>query len=288
LCSGVQSLLALAAWAGASDQAAHASPESDVTSAVSLNFPSLQSRVSVDEWRCRVDLAAAYRLVALFKWDDLVFTHITARVPGREDEFLINPYGLMFDEITASSLIRVDASGRVLDDSVYPVNPAGFTIHSAIHAARHDCQCVLHTHTLNGVAVSAQKAGVLPLSQQSIFVLSSLGYHDYEGVALREDEKPRLVRDLGDKSFLMLRNHGLLTLGATVPDAFLNMYLFETVCTIQVRALAGGQEWQPIDGAIISGAQEQARQVTRGVGAGALAWPGLLRRLDRQSPGYDR
>ena len=175
----------------------------------------------------------------------------------------------------------------MLDDSAYPVNPAGFTIHSAIHAARHDCQCVLHTHTLNGVAVSAQRAGVLPLSQQSIFVLSSLGYHDYEGVALRDDEKPRLVRDLGNKSFLMLRNHGLLTVGTTVADAFLNMYLFETVCTIQVRALAGAGDWVPIDAAIIEGAQEQARQVTRGMGAGALTWPGLLRRLDRHSPGYD-
>ena len=155
---------------------------------------SRKGEVSDDEWQTRVDLAAAYRLVALFKWDDLVFTHISARVPGRDDEFLINPYGLMFEEITASSLVKVDLQGNKLDDSPFPVNPAGFTIHSAIHAARHDAQCVLHTHTLNGVAVSAQKGGVLPLSQQSIFVLSSLAYHDYEGVALRDDEKPRLVR----------------------------------------------------------------------------------------------
>lgn len=256
-------------------------------SAQALEIPDRRGQVSAEEWQTRVDLAAAYRLVALFKWDDLVFTHISARVPGRDNEFLINPYGLMFEEITASSLVRVDTAGNKLDDTPFPVNPAGFTIHSAVHAARHDAQCVLHTHTLNGIAVSAQKDGVLPISQQSIFVLSSLGYHDYEGVALRDDEKPRLVADLGEKSFLMLRNHGLLTVGATIADAFLNMYLFETVCTIQVRALAGRRELTEVDPRIIAGAREQARVVTRGVGGGALAWPGLLRRLERQSPGYD-
>ena len=251
-----------------------------------LNIPSLKDKVSADEWQTRVDLAAAYRLVAHFKWDDLVFTHISARVPGRHDEFLINPYGMTFEEITASSLVRIDAEGHKLDDSAFPVNPAGFTIHSAVHAARHDAQCVLHVHSVNGVAVSAQKEGVLPLSQHSIFVLSSLAYHDYEGVALNEDEKPRLVADLGDKTFLMLRNHGLLTVGATVADAFLAMYFFETTCMIQVRALAGSRELISIDPRIIAGAQAQARQVTRGVGPGALSWPGLLRRLDRIDPGY--
>ncbi|HWP18914.1 MAG TPA: class II aldolase/adducin family protein [Burkholderiaceae bacterium] len=251
-----------------------------------LEIPSRRGQVSEEEWRVRVDLAAAYRLVAAFHWDDLVFTHITARVPGTEDQFLINPYGLLFDEITASSLVKIDLRGNKLDDSPYPVNPAGFTIHSAIHSARHDAQCVLHTHTLNGVAVSAQKHGVLPLSQQSIFVLSSLAYHDYEGVALREDEKARLVSDLGNRNFLMLRNHGLLTLGPTVADAFLSMYLFETVCAIQVRALAGASELIHVDPHIIRTAQEQARQVTRGQGGGALSWPGLLRRLDRMDPGY--
>jgi ribulose-5-phosphate 4-epimerase/fuculose-1-phosphate aldolase len=253
-----------------------------------LDIPSREGRVSDAEWRVRVDLAAAYRLVALFGWDDLVFTHVTARVPGADNEFLINPYGLMFDEITASSLVKVDTAGNKLEDSPFPVNPAGFTIHSAIHGARHDAQCVLHTHTLNGVAVSAQKQGVLPLSQQSIFVLSSLAYHDYEGVALRDDEKPRLVRDLGDKSYFMLRNHGLLTLGASVADAFLNMYLFETVCAIQVRALAGGGELVQVEPGVIAGARQQAKAVTKGLGGGALNWPGLLRRLDRLDPGYAR
>ena len=251
-----------------------------------LNVPSRKDKVSGEEWRSRVDLAAAYRLVAMFGWDDLVFTHISARVPGIDGQFLINPYGLMFEEITASSLVRIDLAGNKLDDSEFPVNPAGFTIHGAIHAARHDAQCVLHVHSQNGVAVSAQKAGVLPLSQQSIFVLASLAYHDYEGVALNEDEKPRLVKDLGDASFLMLRNHGLLTLGSSIANAFLNMYLFESTCSIQVRALAGGRELTHVDPRIIAGAQAQARQVTLGVGGSALAWPALLRRLDRLDPGF--
>lgn len=251
-----------------------------------LSLPDLRERVGPAEWQARVDLAAAYRLVAMFGWDDLVFTHISARVPGQDGAFLINPYGLMFEEVTASSLVKVNAEGEKLDDSPFPVNPAGFVIHSAIHGARHDAGCVLHTHSLNGVAVSAQAQGVLPLSQQSIFVLSSLGYHDYEGVALRDDEKPRLVRDLGDRQYLMLRNHGLLTVGATVADAFLAMYVFETVCTIQVRALSGGGACVPVPEAIVATARAQSAAVTRGMGA-ALVWPGLMRRLDRRLPGYD-
>ena len=252
-----------------------------------LKIPSREREVSPEEWALRVDLAAAYRLVAAFKWDDLVFTHISARLPGSHDSFLINPYGLMFDEITASSLIKIDAQGNKLDESEFAVNPAGFTIHSAVHAARHDAQCVMHTHALNGIAVSAQKGGVLPISQQSIFVLSNLSYHGYEGVALRDDEKPRLVADLGpSNNFLMLRNHGLLTLGPSVADAFLAMYLFETTCTIQIRAMAGGTELIPVDPRIIDTAAAQAREATRGVGGGALAWPGLLRRLDGIDPSF--
>ena len=246
---------------------------------------SVRPHVDDAEWSLRVDLAACYRLVAHFRWDDLVFTHISARVPGPEHHFLINPYGMLFDEITASSLVKIDLDGRKVTDSPYDVNPAGFTIHSAIPAARADARCVLHLHSLNGIAVSAQKHGVLPVSQQSIFVLASLAYHDYEGVALRDDEKPRLVRDLGDKSFLMLRNHGLLTVADTIPDAFLLMYLFESACTIQVRAQAGGGELIPVDPRIIAGAGAAAKQVTRSAGGG-LAWPGLLRRLDRIDPSY--
>jgi ribulose-5-phosphate 4-epimerase/fuculose-1-phosphate aldolase len=254
--------------------------------APALDLHSCRHRCTDAEWRLRVDLAAAYRLVALFGWDDLVFTHISARLPDQHDQFLINPYGLMFEEITASSLVRVDSQGRKLDESPFDINPAGFVIHSAVHGARADAGCVLHVHSLNGIAVSAQQGGVLPLSQQSIFVLSSLGYHDYEGVALRDDEKPRLVADLGERNFLMLRNHGLLTVGATVADAFLSMYLFETVCTIQVRAMAGGSALVHVDPRIVAGAKAQAAAVTRGLGA-SLTWPGLLRRLDRRLPGYD-
>lgn len=242
------------------------------------------SRHSTEEWAVRVDLAAAYRLVAHFHWDDLVFTHISARVP-RTEHFLINPYGMLFDEITASSLVKVDHHGNKVEDTPWPVNPAGFTIHSAVHASRPDVQCVLHTHSIDGIAVSAQKGGVLPLSQQSIFVLSSLGYHDYEGVALVEDEKPRLVADLGQNNFLMLRNHGLLTVGGSVAEAFLAMYLFQAVCAIQVRAQAGGGELLAIDPSIIATAGEQQRAVTRGQGA-HLVWPGLLRRLDRIDDSY--
>jgi ribulose-5-phosphate 4-epimerase/fuculose-1-phosphate aldolase len=244
------------------------------------------ARYSPEEWAIRVDLAAAYRLVAYFRWDDLVFTHITARVPGPEHHFLINPYGMMFEEITASSLIKIDMQGNKVSDSPWPVNPAGFVIHSAVHAARHDVGCVLHTHALNGVAVSAQKNGVLPLSQQSIFVLGDLAYHDYEGVALRDDEKPRLVADMGKKNFLMLRNHGLLTAGRSVAEAFQRMYNFETTCAIQVRAQAGGGELVPVQQGIIDTAMDQARQVTNNLGPHLLVWPGLLRRLDRLDPSY--
>ncbi|MEP6860569.1 MAG: class II aldolase/adducin family protein [Deltaproteobacteria bacterium] len=245
----------------------------------------VKSQVGEEEWKLRVDLAACYRLVALYGWDDLIFTHISARLPGTDHHFLINPYGMTFDEVTASSLVKIDLEGRKLMDSPYEINPAGFTIHSAIHAARDDAKCVLHTHSLNGVAVSATKQGVLPISQQSVFVLASLGYHDYEGVALHEGEKPRLVRDLGDKSFLMLRNHGILTVGATIPDAFLLMYLFESACTIQIRAQSTHGELITVDPKIVAGATMMAKQVTRSAGGG-LAWPGLLRKLDRIDRGY--
>ncbi|NKF22837.1 class II aldolase/adducin family protein [Solimonas marina] len=248
------------------------------------NVP-LRAQISDAEWQARVDLAAAYRLVAHFGWDDLVFTHISARVPGEDGHFLINPYGWLFDEITASSLVKIDLAGNKVMDSPHPINPAGFTIHSAIHAARPDAHCVMHTHSLNGVAVSAQQGGVLPLSQQSTLVLASLGYHDYEGIALNDDEKPRLVADLGDKTFLMLRNHGLLTVGPTPADAFLAMYVFEATCMIQVRAQAGGGALTEVNPKIVAGVQAAAAQVTRGLG-GQLAWPGLLRRLDRIDPSF--
>jgi ribulose-5-phosphate 4-epimerase/fuculose-1-phosphate aldolase len=233
----------------------------------------------------RVDLAACYRLVALFGWDDIVFTHISARVPGPEHHFLINPYGMLFEEITASSLVKVDASGAKVEPSDFPVNPAGFVIHSAIHAAREDVSCVLHTHTRSGVAVSAQRDGLLPISQQATIARASLGYHDYEGIALRDDEKPRLVTDLGTRTSLILRNHGLLTVGRTIPDAFLAMYVLEAACQVQVLAQAGGGPLISVGREVLEGVKANVEAVTKGLG-GALAWPGLLRKLDRRSPGY--
>lgn len=250
-----------------------------------MSHQSVRAQVSPEEWSARVNLAAAYRLVALYGWDDLIFTHISARIPGPEHHFLINPYGMMFEEITASSLVKIDLQGQKVMDSDFPVNPAGFTIHSAIHAAREDALCVMHTHSLNGVAVSAQKEGLLPISQQSSIVMSSLAYHDYEGIALRDDEKPRLVADLGDNIFFMLRNHGLLTVGGSVADAFLSMYLFEAACMIQVRAQSGGGELIRVDEKVQAENKMMAQAVLRGMG-GALAWPGLLRKLDRKNPGY--
>src|SRR5467141_2185277 len=197
---------------------------STAQSATSQNSSTIRDQVSAEEWQVRVDLAAAYRLVAHYGWDDLIFTHISARVPGPEHHFLLNSYGMMFDEVTASSLVKVDLNGKILLETPYVINPAGFTIHSAVHAAREDALCVMHLHTDNGVAVSAQKNGLLPISQQSMFPLVSLAYHDYEGLALNEDEKPRLVADLGNKNYMILRNHGLLTVGRSVAEAFLSMF----------------------------------------------------------------
>jgi ribulose-5-phosphate 4-epimerase/fuculose-1-phosphate aldolase len=236
----------------------------------------------------RRDLAACYRLVALYGWDDLVFTHISARVPGPDHHFLINPYGLLFEEMTASSLVKVDEKGEKVEASPHPVNPAGFVIHSAVHAARPEVGCVIHLHTTAGVAVSAQRDGLLPISQQATISLTSLGYHDYEGIALRDDEKPRLVADLGPHACLVLRNHGLLTVGRTIADAFLAMYTLQSACEVQVAAQAGASSaggLVRVDERVLAGVREASRAVTKGLG-GALAWPGLLRKLDRVSPGY--
>jgi ribulose-5-phosphate 4-epimerase/fuculose-1-phosphate aldolase len=248
--------------------------------------PSIKDRVSPEEWAVRVDLAASYRLVAHFGWEDLVFTHITMRVPGVENQFLINPYGVFFDEISASSLVKIDLQGKMVGESPFPVNPAGFVIHSAIHAARHDAKCVMHTHTPSGIAVAAQQAGLLPISQHAIFVLPSLGYHDFEGPATRDDEKPRLVADLGANTHLILRNHGLLTVGETVAEAFAAMYYLEMSCAIQVRAQSGGAELIEVGKEIIDAAHAQAPSSARRRGRGELIWPGLLRRLDRLDPSF--
>lgn len=245
----------------------------------------LRDQIPDEEWQLRVDLAAAYRLVALYGWDDLIFTHISARLPGPDHHFLINPYGMMFEEITASSLVKIDLYGHKVDESPYPINPAGFTIHSAVHAAREDALCVMHLHTAHGIAVSAQKHGLLPVSQQSLLPLASLAYHDYEGLALTEEEKPRLVADIGDKKNLILRNHGLLTVGENVPEAFLSMFLLERACEIQILALASNAELVRVPDAIIDLVAAQQKVVTIGQGA-QLVWPGLLRKLDRLDGSY--
>jgi ribulose-5-phosphate 4-epimerase/fuculose-1-phosphate aldolase len=245
----------------------------------------LRNSVTEQEWQTRVDLAAAYRLVALYGWDDLIFTHISSRVPGAEHHFLLNPYGMMFEEVTASSLVKVDLAGNKVMESPYFVNPAGFTIHSAVHAAREDALCVMHLHTLYGIAVSAQKEGLLPISQQAMLALQSLAYHDYEGLALNEDEKPRLVSDLGDKNHMILRNHGLLTVGSSPAEAFLAMFLLERACKIQILAQSGNSELVKVPDPIVRLVESQVRAVTVGQGA-ALIWPGLLRKLDRIGPSY--
>jgi ribulose-5-phosphate 4-epimerase/fuculose-1-phosphate aldolase len=246
---------------------------------------SLTGRVSAEEWQARVDCAALYRLVALHGWDDMIFTHISMRVPGPEHHFLINPYGMLFEEITASSLVKVDLDGAIVAPTPYYINPAGFTIHSAIHAAREDALCVIHLHTDAGVGVSAQREGLLPLTQNALLVLPQLAYHGYEGVALNLDERERLVADLGDRKLMLLRNHGTLAVGATAAEAFVGIYFLERACAQQVNALSGGR-----GGALIApdAAQAETREQSKGLGmVSGLAWPGLLRRLDRRFPGYD-
>ena len=245
---------------------------------------SLKGAVSAEEWQTRVDLAALYRLVALHGWDDLIYTHISARIPGPEHHFLINPYGLLFEEITASSLVKIDLDGNLLQETPYFINPAGFTIHSAIHAAREDAKFVMHLHSDQGVAVAAQKEGLLPLSQHALIVLPRLAYHDYEGIALNHDERERLVADIGDKMLMLLRNHGTLSVGQTAADCWVGMFYLERACKQQVMALSAGREnilFAP-DAAV----DEVKSQVSGGFGGG-LAWPACLRKLDRNLPGYD-
>ncbi len=244
----------------------------------------VREQVSEQEWAVRVDLAACYRMVALQGWDESIFTHISARVPGSE-HFLINPYGAFFDEITASSLVKVDADCNKLLPSEFPVNPAGFVIHGAVHEARPDALCVLHVHTVAGTAVAAQAGGLLPISQHATVALASLGYHDYEGIAVRAGERERLAANLGGSTSLILRNHGLLTVGPTVADAYLWMANLQKACEIQVAAQAGGGALVAVPQAIVDGVKANIEIVTKGAG-GSLAWPATLRRLDRIDPSY--
>jgi ribulose-5-phosphate 4-epimerase/fuculose-1-phosphate aldolase len=245
----------------------------------------VRTRVSAEEWGARVELAALYRLVALHGWDDGIFTHISMRVPGPDHHFLINPYGVYFEEMTASALVKVDLEGEVVMETPYRINPAGFTIHSAIHAARPDATCVMHLHTDCGVGVSAQAEGLLPISQNHLLLMPQLAYHGYEGVALNLDERERLVADLGDKSVMLLRNHGTLAVGASAATTWTSMYFLERACAQQVAALSGGREHILI-------APQDSQDTAAGQSAGLslvarLAWPGLLRKLERHLPGYD-
>ena len=241
--------------------------------------------VSAEEWQVRVDLAACYRMIAHYRWDDLVFTHISARVPGPEHHFLINPYGFMFDEVTASSLVKVDLAGNKVLPTPYTINPAGYIIHSAVHEAREDAHCVVHVHTRDGVAVSCQEQGLLPISQIGLFALSSLAYHNYEGVALNPAEKARLVADLGRSNFMILRNHGLLTCGRTVPEAFLFMYSLQRACETQIAAQSSSAALIPVPQPIVDGFRAQAETVLSNLGA-EIVWPGVLRKLDRLDPSF--
>ena len=245
----------------------------------------LEGKVSAEEWRLRVDLAATYRLVALHGWDDMIFTHISARVPGPEHHFLINPYGLLFDEITASSLVKIDIDGKKVQDTPYPVNPAGFTIHSALHMNREDAHCIIHVHTTDGVAVSAQADGLLPIDQHAMMIAGEIAYHDYEGVALDLDERERLVADIGDKNAMILRNHGTLTIGETCADAFLRLFYLERACSMQVRAMAGGAKLNWPNQGVPEKTAGQGSAAFKGL-IGPLAWPALKRKLDRIDPSY--
>lgn len=246
---------------------------------------SLKSRVSEAEWQARVDLAALYRLVALHGWDDMIFTHISARVPGPEHHFLINPYGYYFEEITASSLVKVDLDGNIVQETTNFINPAGFTIHSAVHAAREDAHYVIHLHTVAGVGVAAQQQGLLPISQNACLLQHQVAYHGYEGLALNHDERERLVADLGDKPLMLLRNHGTLAVGQTAAAAWVGMFFLERACAQQIAALSAGRDQVLI---APDAAQNETKEQGKGIGfISSLAWPGALRMLDRKSPGYD-
>ena len=250
-----------------------------------LDIPSLENKCSPEEWAIRVDLAAAYRMVAHYGWDDLIFTHLSARIPGPEHHFLMNPYNLMFEEVTASSLVKIDDAGRAVDPTPFIINAAGFIIHSAIHMAREDAQAVMHLHTPHGQAVSAHGEGLLPLTQTAMLARGDLAFHDYEGVATDLDERERIVEDLGDKTSMLLRNHGTLTVGRTVGEAFLRIYMLERACEAQIYALSAGDKINDPPQGTPEIAAEQGR-ATISLGANLLAWPALKRKAYRLDPSF--
>ncbi|ESP92888.1 MULTISPECIES: class II aldolase/adducin family protein [Pseudoalteromonas] len=245
----------------------------------------LKGKVSDEEWKLRVDLAACYRLVEHFRWGDLIYTHMSARLPGT-NHYLVNAFGLSFDEVTASNLVKVDLQGNILDDTPYEINPAGFTIHSAIHEVREDAHCVIHLHTKETIAVASLEGGLQPLSQHSMFSLPSLSYHGYEGLAVNDDERARLQADLGNTNHMLLVNHGGLTLGPTVGDAFMRFYDLQRACEIQVAILATGQPAIAVPQPIQDNIYNQAKVVHSGSTGGQLAWPAMLRKAYRLDPGF--
>lgn len=246
----------------------------------------LKGKVSDIEWQTRIDLAACYRLVKMHGWDDLIYTHISARIPGT-DEYLINAFGLTFDEITASNLVKIDLDGNILDpDCPFEINPAGFTIHSAVHQARHDAMCVLHLHTNELISVATLKDGLQPLSQYSAFALASMSYHGYEGLAVNEDEKSRLQQDLGNNNFMLLRNHGGLTVGKTIGDAFMHMYDLTRACQVQLQVLACNQAIVEVEQSVVDGIKAQASVVHTGLTGGQKSWPAMLRKVYRDDPSF--
>lgn len=251
------------------------------------NDADVRGQVSDEEWAVRVDLAAAYRLVALYGWDDLIFTHLSARVPGPEHHFLINPYDMMFEEITASSLVKIDVDGQPVIPTSHPVNPAGFTIHSALHMNCEDAHAVMHLHTPHGQAVSAMADGIMPHTQTGMIARHDIAYHEYEGIATDLEERERLVEDMGDKHAMILRNHGTLTIGKTVGECFLRLYFVERACEAQVMMLSAGKENlnNPPQG---TPEKVEAQTPSAGIGmvANGLAWPALLRKLDRIDPSF--
>ena len=251
----------------------------------SVEIPSLQGKVSAEEWQVRVDLACAYRMVAHYGWDDLIFTHLSARIPGPEHHFLLNPYNLMFEEVTASSLVKVDVNGNPVDPTPFITNPAGFTIHSAIHMARDDAHAVMHLHTPAGQAVSAHSEGLLPLTQTAMLIRNDVAFHDYEGVAVDLSERERLVADLGSKNAMILRNHGTLAVGSNVGECFVRLYFLERACQAQIMALsAGDQVNNPPQGSPEVTAQQGQVGVT--LAANLLAWPALKRKAYRMDPSF--
>tara|TARA_R110002094_G_scaffold69371_2_gene78412 strand:- start:3517 stop:4287 length:771 start_codon:yes stop_codon:yes gene_type:complete len=253
-----------------------------------LAFPviDLKNKVSAQEWQLRVDLAACYRLIALHGWDDLIYTHVSVRIPGTE-HVLINAFGLRFDEISASNLVKIDMAGNIVDvDCPFEFNPAGFTIHSAVHEVRHDDLCALHVHCNEAITVASLKEGLLPLSQYSMFALASLSYHDYEGLAVNEDEKLRLQQGLGNSNFMLLRNHGALTMGKTIGDAFMHMYDLIRACQIQIQVMSTGMEPIMLEQSLIDGIKAQADIVHTGLTGGQKAWPAMLRRVYEVDPSF--